>query len=76
MGGEAELERSLALYCDLRFARLAAFLREREPDRRFGFSIHEYRLSDSDVRGWLDGPPPPQRVLSGYELDPAVAETF
>lgn len=73
VGGEAELERELALYCDLRFARLAAFLRQREPDRRFGDSIHEYRLGDAQVRAWLDGPPPPLRARSGYERDPAVA---
>jgi hypothetical protein len=73
VGGEAELERSQALYCDLRFARLAAFLRQREPDRRFGYSIHEYRLSDEQVREWLEGPPPPLRARSGYEQDPALA---
>ena len=76
VGGRAELERSVALYCDLRFARLAAFLRQREPDRRIGFSIHEYRLSDAQVREWLEGPPPPQRAHSGYEQDPALAELF
>lgn len=73
VGGEAELERNLALYADLRFARLAAFLRQREPDQRIGYSIHEYRLSDAEVWGWLDGPPPPQRSASGYESDPEVA---
>ena len=42
----------------LRFHRLAAFLRQREPDDNVGFSILVYHLSDADLAGALDGPPP------------------
>ncbi len=42
----------------LRFARLSAFLRRREPDDEVGFSILVYRLTDGDLAAALDGPPP------------------
>jgi hypothetical protein len=41
----------------LAFHRLAAFLRQREPDDNVGFSILMYRLSDNDLSRALDGPP-------------------
>jgi hypothetical protein len=41
----------------LRFARLMAYLRHREPDDQVGFSILIHRLSDDEVRAALDGPP-------------------
>jgi hypothetical protein len=41
----------------LRFHRLAAFLRQREPDDNIGFSILVYHLSDDDLGHALDGPP-------------------
>jgi hypothetical protein len=41
----------------LRFHRLAAFLRQREPDDNVGFSILVYHLSDDDLASALDGPP-------------------
>ena len=53
------------LFEHLRFARLCAFLRRREPDDEVGHSILIYRLSDDDVRRALDGPP--------AELTPDVA---
>ena len=40
------------------FHRLAAFLRQREPDDNVGFSILMYRVSDNDLARALDGPPP------------------
>ncbi len=45
------------LFEQLRFARLCAFLRRREPDDNVGYSILIYRLSDQDVREALYGPP-------------------
>ena len=45
-------------YEQYRFARLAAYLRQREPDGSVGYSILVYRLSDADVSRALDGPPP------------------
>lgn len=42
----------------LRFARLAAHLRLREPDAQIGYSILIYRLADADVARALFGPPP------------------
>lgn len=41
----------------LRFHRLAAFLRQREPDDNVGYSILVYHLSDEDLARALDGPP-------------------
>jgi hypothetical protein len=41
----------------LRFARLTAFLRRREPDDDVGFSILVYRLTEADVAEALLGPP-------------------
>ena len=41
-----------------RFARLAAYLRRREPDDSIGYSILVYQLTDADVARALDGPPP------------------
>jgi hypothetical protein len=41
----------------LAFHRLAAFLRQREPDDNVGFSILIYRVSDNDLTRALDGPP-------------------
>lgn len=41
----------------LRFGRLAAFLRQRQPDDQIGYSILIFRLSDGDVRQALEGPP-------------------
>jgi hypothetical protein len=40
----------------LRFARLASFLRQREPDDQVGYSILIYRLTDADLETALDGP--------------------
>ncbi|HZZ27226.1 MAG TPA: glycosyltransferase family 39 protein [Pirellulales bacterium] len=45
------------LYEQLRFARLCAFLRQREPDANAGHSILIYRLSDADVEQAIAGPP-------------------
>jgi len=41
----------------LRFARLMAYLRHREPDDQVGWSILIHRLSDAEVQAALDGPP-------------------
>jgi hypothetical protein len=41
----------------LRFARLMAYLRRREPDDQVGWSILVYRLSDAEVRDALEGAP-------------------
>jgi hypothetical protein len=41
----------------LRFHRLAAFLRQREPDDNVGFSILVYHLSEDDLARALDGAP-------------------
>src|SRR5947209_6831662 len=45
------------LFDHLRFARLCAWLRRREPDDSVGYSILVYRLTDRDVRDALYGPP-------------------
>ena len=42
----------------LRFARLAAHLRQREPDAEVGYSILIYRLTDEEVARALSGPQP------------------
>ena len=53
----AFLRDKFPLFEQLRFARLCAFLRRREPDDNVGYSILIYRLSDQDVREALYGPP-------------------
>jgi 4-amino-4-deoxy-L-arabinose transferase-like glycosyltransferase len=45
------------LFDHLRFARLAAYLRRREPDDDIGHSILIYRLTEAQVREALYGPP-------------------
>jgi 4-amino-4-deoxy-L-arabinose transferase-like glycosyltransferase len=50
---------SAALAYDmLRFARLTAYLRQREPDDHVGYSILIYRLRDEDLAEALEGDPP------------------
>jgi hypothetical protein len=49
----------LSLFDQLRFGRLCAFLRQREPDDEAGYSILIYRLSDEDVRRALSPTTPP-----------------
>jgi hypothetical protein len=46
------------LFERLRFARLAAYLRKREPDTNIGHSILIYRLTDDEVAKAIAGPPP------------------
>ncbi len=47
----------LAVFQQLRFARLCAYLRQREPLANIGCSILVYYLTESDVHDALDGPP-------------------
>jgi hypothetical protein len=49
--------RLMTVYEHLRFARLTAFLRQREPGDNVNYSILVYRLSDADIVHALDGPP-------------------
>lgn len=50
--------RAYQRYHRLRFARLAAWLRRREPDAQIGYSMLIYRLDDDDLRRALEGPAP------------------
>ncbi len=45
-------------YDYVRFYRLAAFLRHREPNDNVNYSILVFRLNDQDLSQALDGPPP------------------
>lgn len=47
----------LAMFQQLRFARLCAYLRHRKPLANIGCSILVFYLTQSDVREALDGPP-------------------
>ena len=47
----------LMRFDELRFGRLRAYLRQRQPDDQINYSILVYRLSDQDVRLALEGPP-------------------
>ncbi len=51
-----EIASTFRAFDRLRSARLFAFLRQREPDARIGYSIHVYRLSDADVEQALNAP--------------------
>ena len=42
----------------LRFGRLCAGLQVRAPNDEVGYSILIFRLTDAEVRGYLEGPPP------------------
>ena len=48
----------LKLFDQLQFARLAAMLRQREPDDYVGYSILIYKLTEDDLLKALLGPPP------------------
>ena len=54
----AQWLRALADFDELRFMRLAAFLRQREPDDTVNYSILVYRLNDAALDRALHGPPP------------------
>jgi hypothetical protein len=43
---------------EIRFARLTAFLRQREPDDTIASGVLVYRLADADIAAALEGPPP------------------
>ena len=67
----AELSRktvpeALRQYADLRFARLFAYLRQRDPDDEIGYSILIYRLTRDDLRAALEGPPVEMVPGAGY----------
>jgi hypothetical protein len=57
---------ALNTYERLRFHRLAAFLRHRNPDDNIGYSMLVYHLTDNDLSLALDGPPP--------ELEPDIVQ--
>jgi hypothetical protein len=42
---------------EYRFARLTAFLRQREPDALIAGSVLVYQLTEADLGRALDGPP-------------------
>ncbi len=44
-------------FAEYRFARLTAYLRQREPDDEIGYSILVFKLTDADIAQALDGPP-------------------
>lgn len=48
----------LSDFDELRFMRLTAFLRQREPDDTINYSVLVYRLTDADLDRALHGPPP------------------
>ncbi|MBI5769182.1 MAG: glycosyltransferase family 39 protein [Verrucomicrobia bacterium] len=50
--------RALGRHAEYRFARLTAFLRQREPDDTINYSILVYQLTDADIARAVDGPPP------------------
>jgi hypothetical protein len=54
---ENSLADRFALFDELRFARLCAFLRQRSPDSEAGYSILVYRLTTEEIQEALDGPP-------------------
>ncbi len=58
LGSEQAWRDELALFEELRFARLAANLRRREPDGRAGWSILLYRVGQAELTQAVAGPPP------------------
>lgn len=55
--GQERLSKAIIAFDRLRLARLAAYLRQREPDDSIGYSILIYRLTEEDVRAALYGRP-------------------
>ena len=51
------MDRGLSAFAEYRFARLTAYLRQREPDDEIGYSILVFKLTDADIAQALDGPP-------------------
>ena len=58
MGSEQAWRDEHALFAELRFARLAATLRTRDPDGYAGWSILLYAVDAAELSQALDGPPP------------------
>jgi hypothetical protein len=56
--GEEFWWKTFHLVENLRFARLAAYLRQRRPEANVGHSILIYRLTDDEVARAVAGPPP------------------
>jgi hypothetical protein len=55
--GQAVWDKELGEFLSLRFGRLCAFLRQREPDDDIGYSILIYDLTAKDIQDALFGPP-------------------
>jgi len=68
--GEAFWQGNIQDFEMLRFCRLCAYLRQREPDDNVGYSILIYRLSDKDIQDALYGPPPGLDVAMGPVKNP------
>ncbi len=69
-GGRERASGVFRLFEKLRFARLCAFLRQREPEAAIGRSIFIYSLSQGDLREALYGPPAelyPARDVKGLD---------
>lgn len=64
---EPEIAQKQRLLRDLQFARLLAYLRQREPDAEIGYSILIYRLSNDDIQAALQGLPVELDERSWYE---------
>ena len=68
-------------YAQFRFARLTAYLRQREPNDTIGYSILAYTLMESDLDRALNGPPPelgidfPNRLVAQLEPSASPAST-
>ena len=62
--------RKIRLHDELRFSRLCAYLRGREPEERIGYGIMVYQLSATELDKALNGPPAELRenyVIKGTE---------
>jgi hypothetical protein len=51
----------------LRFSRLCAYLRQREPDERITYGMHVYHLTLEDLDAALNGPPPELRPANAIK---------
>jgi hypothetical protein len=68
----AEWQEVLTRYEAFRFARLTAYLRQREPDDNINYSVLVYRLSDADLTRALQGPSPEL----GEDLPKAIQQSL
>lgn len=71
-------EQQIRLYDELRFVRLCAYLRHRQPRSRITPGVFAFEVTAEDLTAALDGPPPivPSATIKGLERLPNAWTNF